>query len=678
MPMNGNTIMNDSVRPVFAKTLAAAVVAGMTLAGMAAVPSPWTPVEAKDGVVSVWGREYAFASNALPVGMKSGGRDLLAGPMRIVCADTNGNPIAWKKGGSWVQEQDDESATVCAWQEAVEIAADATARVEFDGMIKVTLAIVSGPKFREGSISKAWLEIPLKPESATLYVFSPMKWGLVNNTGGVTGPMAWPFRCSVWLGDEKAGLCWFCESDENMRPADPERMVEVDPAVAEAKAGRAGEKETVLRIHLVDKPVELPVTWTFGLQATPVKPWSRAWNARHVMHSPPMGVGTVVKRPEVWWTAQRAFPDGKVLESLDAAKSNGVTTIMFHEDWIPIQNNPSPRSDFKPIVDACHARGIQATAYLGYEISPLDPLWEKYHDTGLARLASGRPLTCWFREPGQRDYRVCYKSGFADDWLARAFKAYDALGLDGFYLDTTITPGRCANEKHGCGWRDASGRLHETYPIFAIRSMMRRLYEFVQSRGGVVNAHQSSYVCPATLAFVHSYWDGEQLSAIDCNVKRTLNLEAFRAEFMGRNHGVPCEFLCYEKPGKWTYDDALALTLLHDVLVRPCGFAAVPRVAHVWKALDAFDFTRAEWIPYWENPVAVQPESVKASVYKKGGESLIVVSNLSPDSAARAEVALPGNATRAHDELANRDVEVSDGKAVLDIPPFRMVLLRTF
>lgn len=31
----------------------------------AAVPTPWTPVEAKDGVVSVWRREYAFASNAL-------------------------------------------------------------------------------------------------------------------------------------------------------------------------------------------------------------------------------------------------------------------------------------------------------------------------------------------------------------------------------------------------------------------------------------------------------------------------------------------------------------------------------------------------------------------------------------------------------------------------------------
>ena len=35
----------------------AACVAGIA---SGAVPAPWTPVTAKDGIVSVWGREYAF------------------------------------------------------------------------------------------------------------------------------------------------------------------------------------------------------------------------------------------------------------------------------------------------------------------------------------------------------------------------------------------------------------------------------------------------------------------------------------------------------------------------------------------------------------------------------------------------------------------------------------------
>ena len=96
---------------------------------------------------------------------------------------------------------------------------------------------------------------------------------------------------------------------------------------------------------------------------------------------------------------------------------------------------------------------------------------------------------------------------------------------------STIMPRACANERHGCGWRDADGKLHETYPFFAVRKMMRELYEFVEARGGRIDAHQSGYVCPATLAFAHSYWDGEQLAVSSQNIKQSLNLDAFRAEY---------------------------------------------------------------------------------------------------------------------------------------------------
>jgi len=84
----------------------------------AAVPRPWTSVQATDTKVSVWGRDYSFASNALPVDVTALGRSLLAAPMRVVCADADGQSVVWKKSGSWLQEQDDESATFCAWQES--------------------------------------------------------------------------------------------------------------------------------------------------------------------------------------------------------------------------------------------------------------------------------------------------------------------------------------------------------------------------------------------------------------------------------------------------------------------------------------------------------------------------------------------------------------------------------
>ena len=133
---------------VFAAFVVSGIVSG-------AVPAPWTPVTAKDGTVSTWGRTFAFASNALPVRVTSAGRDLLAGPMRIVCADGKGEEIVWKKAGSWVQDATDEAVTVCAWQEADILTADVTARIEFDGMAKISLALVPGPKGNRRDFSRA-------------------------------------------------------------------------------------------------------------------------------------------------------------------------------------------------------------------------------------------------------------------------------------------------------------------------------------------------------------------------------------------------------------------------------------------------------------------------------------------------------------------------------------------
>ena len=125
----------------------------------------------------------------------------------------------------------------------------------------------------------------------------------------------------------------------------------------------------------------------------------------------------------------------------------------------------------------------------------------------------------------------------------------------------------------------------------------------------------------------------------------------------GSRLGVPCEFLAYEKPG-WSYDDALAITLLHDVMVRPAGFVSIPRLAPVWKTLDDFGLEDATFLPYWENGIKVSPESVKVSAYRKtDGRTLYVVSNLSPDQSVTAEVKLP------------------TGVKKLELKPFRMELI---
>ena len=652
------------------------LVAGCALAAFAsygdasAVPRPWVPVKTAADSVSVWGRTYFFASNALPVRIVAQGRDLLASPVRVVCADSNGTAFAWTKAGSWVQSADDASATVCGWQSVPDVFVNATARIEFDGMAKVSLSVTPGRKLSGlKNLSKVWLEIPLRKEMATLFNYSPCSWSSkLDNVGGVKGPMAWPFRCSVWLGNEDAGLCWFCESDEKITAADPMRVVEVIPGTA----------ETVLRIRLSDGGLARPATWTFGIQATPVKPLDRTLTTGHTVHAPPMGAGitgTKVPRPEVWWTNQRAFPHGNVGQTLSDAAKAGVRTVVFHEDWIPIQNNPSPRADFKEMMAACKRLGLKVLVYQGYELSPLDPLWGDNHDGWIAKDIYGNPVSYWNREPAQRDYRVCYGSGFAAAWVARIKKAYDELGLDGLYLDGTIMPRACANGAHGCGWSDASGKRHVTYPIFAVRKMMRELYAFVEARGGRIDAHQSGYVCPATLSFAHSYWDGEQLAIGSVrNIKAELSLDVFRAEFMGRNHGVACEFLAYEKDG-WSYEDAMSVALLHGVMVRPCGFASVMRIAPIWKAFDDFDQLESEWRPYWENKLS-DSEFVKVSSYSRAGDALFVISNVSSGAPVSTRVSAPSWCRYACDAITGEAISVVDGRIGITLDPFRCRLVR--
>jgi len=641
---------------------------GLSMPLFAAVPQPWTPVTASGTTVSVWGRDYGFGEQAMPASIVATGDELLAGPIRICAAGTNGAEAVWTRGGSWVEKKSDESVTVCAWQESPVVIADVIATVEYDGMMKVTVTALPQRDQPVFSVSKVWVEIPLKPAFATLRATFPRFWGNVDNAGGVHKAMAWPFKSSVWIGNEEKGLNWFCESDEAFANDHPQRVIELLP----------GEKETVLRIRLCDHFVKrMPASWTFGLQATPVKPFDRSWNANHVVHKI-NATGADGKQEGGWLTQLGADPVKRFLPQIEGAQKAGAKTVVFHEDWIRIQNNPeSALPVFKDVVRACHDHGLKVLVYQGYEISALDPMWQELGDAVVDHDATDATLpVLWCRQPAQRDFPVCYRSKFAKVWLARAKKAYETLGIDGYYLDGTIMPCACVNGQHGCGWTDAEGKRHETYPIFAVREMMKELYSYVHARGGVINAHQSGCVCAPTLAFCHSYWDGEQLAYSSGDIRGMLDLEVFRAEFMGRNHGVPCEFLSAERPGKWTYADALTVTLIHDVFPRPNGHNVLHYLEPVWKAYDAFGATTAEWRPYWKKPLAVTPDTVKVSVYEKDGAALIVAANLDAKEKAQAEVALPTGMTAAADALSGKAVVVSGGKAKVEIAPFGFVMLK--
>lgn len=313
---------------------------------------------------------------------------------------------------------------------------------------------------------------------------------------------------------------------------------------------------------------------------------------------------------------------------LDEYQRLGVKTICFHEHWTPVQNSSlvADPEALHRLVRACHAHGIRLLLYFGYEMSNIHPDWDVYHVECLKHPRGGG----YHRQPEQRDYIVCYNSPW-QDYLAWAIaRTMDDYDIDGVYLDGTANPWLCDNEYHGCGYVDENGRRHGTYGIFAARRMMRRIYTIVKSRkpGGQVNVHNSTMMVIPSLGWATSSWDGEQFGGMARGPRfdEVLPLDAFRAEFMGRQWGVPAEFLCYNRP--YTQREALAFTLLHDVLVRPYD---VEFASKIWRAMETFGRKEAGWLPYWEHSklVKTNPADVKVSLYLRSAKGLLmVVSNL--------------------------------------------------
>ena len=649
-------------------TLLAVVFLGSV--GLADVPPPWTPVrvDQKEDTVwaEVWGRRIEFTRHALPTQVITAGEPLLVGPIRLM-AQTEGGPLEWAPGKVIVWEKTPEKISFLGWQESESLVLNVYAELEYDGLLSLDLKLVP-PRQPKGKIVHLWLEVPLRSELIRLFHFWPGRWGSAFNSGAVPAEgLRLPFKPVVWLGWEEGGLAVMAEEDRTWQPAEPERAIEVIP----------NGESTLLRLHLLDSPPNsLPVVFRLMFQATPVKPWASDFHWWHICHGANYGIELPARPGE---------------ESLlEKASRLGVRTLVFHEHWTPVQNywKTDDPAKLQKLIKACHEKGIALWLYFGYELSTLAPEYAEWADRVLVRTSHGSLFGGYWRHPPQRDYVVCLKSPWGERLVEGIVKAIDLYGFDGVYLDGTIEPWGCANLLHGCGYQAKDGSLRETYPIRAVRRVMERMYRELVARGKRINAHQSTYCGPATLAFVHSYWDGEQLQGTfaKASTLETLPLDSFRAEFMGRNFGVPCEFLVYEKPPEWTMEKALAITMLHDVRVRPGWIGPMlERISPLWRAMEEFGVAQSEWHPYWRNDryFAIEPASAKVSGYRRqvGGKVrwLLVVSNLSETEGAEITLEvkdpeLPRIST-ATDRLTGEPIDVKGGTLRLQVPAMRMRLV---
>ncbi len=589
--------------------------------------------------IDVSDRTYQM-DGAFPSSILVHGEEILAAPISLK-AQFDGQTQPWDQAHTTTVSASADEFVYTVQQAAGNVALNARVRAERDGLIWVDFMMVPfgtwityrrGEDLTEPHLTSLKLEIPLKKQIAELYHYWPIEasgivqTAAIRNSGAVPAEgFDIPLKPCLWLGREERGLAFYMESERGAQPANRLKMYQVHT-----------EGDTViLTIDLLDsmprdwqgkkdswfEPLE-PVEFSLGMQATPVKPYVRQKDFERVFH-------------RNW--ADFTDMTADELESYCARiEQLGARWHTFHEDWSMIQNYGLAWDEaaFRRVVDALHRHHIRVMVYFGYECSTMIPSWFEKKDNYLLKSAVGKLRGGWQRAPHQRDYMVCYGGDYSDVMCERVAHVMDDYGVDGIYTDSTFIPWECANEAHGCGYRDENGRLHETYPLRKLREHVRRLNEVVHSRGGIVEAHQSSCCVPMILGFADSYFDGEHIQHIFATSGGDfMNTAAIRSEFSGVNFGVPFQFLSITDD----YLEGCGLMLLHGAVTKLYGSNPMKRLeeaSEIWKIMDEFGTDDARFAAYWQDdcPVSTSARGVLASAWvRENGKVLAVIVNLTKE-----------------------------------------------
>ena len=628
----------------------------------------------KSKEIDVWNRKYTLSDSPLLSSILSGGEEILASPMRLVGTENGQDLVIRDVTSVLMHGGDGYSVGACQYMQTPRFIINTKLSAEYDGCMdwQITLAthglsvaqvfgIADGDNgVRE--LSRLWLEIPIKKKFAHSYQYAPMvkpkidgnypdKPATLTHIGAMPQKsLELPFVHQVFLSGDEAGFAIFFESDENWQPEDKSRVIEC----------LNQDDSVLLRVHLLDsEPISwfdkqdnggvnlMPLTFRIGMQTTPVKPFpSNPYREKNVH------IDCFKKIPQTYEEFLfNAFENGDET-ALDRIKRLGVNTLYIHEKWNDIQNSPFLTEDsanrLKLIVDEAHKRGMKVIPYFGYELSSLSPYYNEDY------LYSNMEWH-WYRYPWQRAPQVCYGSEWQDIFVSQLEKVMDEFGFDGLYLDSIKPSRECSNEKHGCGYRDREGNLHDTYPVFAVRKLMKRLCAMVEKRGGTICTHSAGDFSMATMAFSHCIWEGETVQSqfLKGTIKEAPE-DYYRAIYTGRNIGLPINMLCYSNPPAWTFRQALSNALPYGIIPKPVDVGEpLEYMSKVWNVLDEFSVENALWKPYFSNGIKVSSDKVRFSYYQHEQKMLAFVANMVDVPSGNVSVELPIKATQITDALSD-------------------------
>ncbi len=565
------------------------------------VLAPWTPLQAKaDGdrvELGPWGRRYTLGAGAAPQQIESAGKPLLAGAGRLI-ATVDGQPLPVTGTAAKLVASSPTRATIESEAQAGPLKVRAKVVTEYDGLMLTTLTFEGGAAARLDSLT---YELPVREDVALYRHRWARAWagetGSLPRGEGVIDKSS--FLPYAWLGDNDRGLFWFCESSQGWPNRDA-----ADAFVTERRHG-----QVVWRFNLLAKGQQAPTNWTweFGLQGTPVKPLARDWRKWRMHPAPKENI-------YIYWPTPQ--PDS--------------------QPWFGYPAATKPEI-FGPRVKQHQAKGGHVVPYSCLSFfSGASPEWTWFEqdwttgggDAGSSDVAAYGAVFEMINPRSQT---------FQDFIVWKNVQFLKQFNLDGYYHDNTH-PYEMSRIAKDCGWQDEKGQWRTSFPILAYRDLYRRLYAAVREvrPDAWLMAHMSGKVTIPILAYEDAYLDGEHFrGVVKDNYLDHVSLDAFRAEYMGRQWGLMPYFLpefdqanqASEVPTR----GLMALLMLHDVQVWGIWCHAKP-VKDMYEALDAFGYVDSEFIGYFDAkpPARTALADVLVSAWRKpDGQVLAVVGNLS-------------------------------------------------
>ena len=598
-----------SYRQLFNKPSTPAPWAGNKIGISTAVPPPWIPMKVNGVEISCWGREYIFDKTILPSEIISKDKKMLAAPMRF-SSIRNGKVIQYSAGTVKYMNCKDNEVRLEALSEREGLSFKSRILIEYDGFMWFEIEL--SPSVDPVKIENLVLEIPLKPEFATL-VHNCEKGYNYRYTGkGATGAVpqtGWHkdlFKKPVfWVGNEDIGIEWFAEEMSGWFVKNKEESAEIIP----------GEKETTLKINIIDHPVEIKGIrkLAFGIQATPVRPLNANWRKLRPCN-------------EIWtW-----FP------------------------WTKIFNYPDPQyADMKKIKDQRGwYRGKGIFWYLAiYAISPLAPEWPYWAQ----KWEKIPPQMGAIMYPDSKEWAAAYvcpnSSSYRDFYMWKLEKTLSKMEIKNLYFDLGV-PRECYNKEHGCGWHDDNGTLCETYNILGTRELAKRIYVLLKQHNpdGIIMNHMTEEPVMPVLAFADMLADGENYCQQIAEKESYYDIftpDLVRAAYMSRQWGPVSTFIPQFHRGSFHYrpervkfwetpeaqktiNHFIGYILVHDAVIWPTTGV---KLKDIWKMQNDFGWDEnIVFLPYWDknNPVKlISPlsERLMVSAYRRPGKLMIVAMN---------------------------------------------------